>query len=162
MSLIKKLTNKIKENKNENYMDFFLNDQIKNLKLSIKNLSTTRRQDQKKDRDKIVALILKQLDEIKNLYKGFLRDLNNLNQRENMSVNTIETMNLMTEKKKSLRKDFERIYINFKKTAMGLEDVPMKMILKRMREAFNFNTQQMEIQHGFRYYDSTTMSIRYI
>ena len=35
-------------------------------------------------------------------------------------------------------------------------------IEKRMREAFDFNTQQMKIQQGFRYYDSTTMTIRYI
>ena len=51
----------------------------------------------------------------------------------------------MTEKKKSLRQEFEKIYINFKHTAIHLEDIPMNNILKRMRKAFKFESKQTHI-----------------
>ena len=74
----------------------------------------------------------------------------------------------MLEKKKSLRKDFEKIYINFKRTAPGMSDVPMKKILKMMYLAFDFNGQlylsgKTSKKSNFqRYYDSTSMQIKYI
>ncbi len=167
MSLIKKLTTKIKGEKKENYFDFFLNAQNAELKLLINELSTLRRRDQKKSREDIVALILKKLSEIDRLYSGFLRDLNNLKLRTNKNEKSDEVLNLMIDKRKSLRKDFENIYINFKRTAMGFEDIPMKTILKKMQSAFDFDGEKYSNKniiledHLQKYYDSTTMQIRY-
>ena len=52
---------------------------------------------------------------------------------------TKEKILFMTEKKKSLRLTFERIYVNFKNMAVHLQDIPMSQILNRMREAFDFD-----------------------
>ena len=162
MSLIKKLTSKKKEEKRENYFNFFLNEQNSELKKLIKELSIFRRRDQKKHREKVINLILKKLTEIENLYKGFLGDLSNLNQKNTKTKNSGEVAEFMDEKKKSLRCEFESIYINFKKTAMGLEDVPMKMILKKMQSAFNFDGKihNQAYQHPHKYYGTNTDSLR--
>jgi len=162
MNLLKNLTLKKVKEKKDNYFDFYLNSEIKELKNLISELSTVRRQNQRDLREKINSSIMKELSEIEYKYNGFLRDLNNHKLKPIISSDNLEQIELMEEKKKSLRRDFESIYINFKRTAMSFEDIPMKMILKRMREVFDFNTQHMKIQQGFRYYDSTTMTIRYI
>ena len=166
MGLIKNLAIKFKEEKKENYVNFFLNEQTKDLKLLIKELSSLRRRDQKKSRENKVYLILKKLSEIDRLYSGFIRDLNNLKTKANNNEKTHELLIFMIEKRKSLRKEFESIYINFKHTAMGLEDVPMKNILKKMQSCFGFDGEKYSDKdlknHSLKYYDSTTMQIRFI
>lgn len=70
--------------------------------------------------------------------------------------------------KNELRKDFETIYRNFKNLAKGFDDIPMKEILKLMREVFDFEgTKQYEeseyVQKRYlanRYWDSTSMTFR--
>lgn len=173
MNLLKKLTQTKKEQKKDNYFDFFLNSQISNLKSLISDLSTLRRNDQTKLREQKVYQILKELKDISDLYGTFIFCLKNYeNQEKHGPIDNLaeleEKILFMQEKKKSLRKDFESVYKNFKRTAMGLEDIPMKSILKKMYTAFDFdgkkysnpNNTQNENHHP--YYDANTMQIRNI
>lgn len=175
MNLLKKLTLTKKEQKKENYFNFYLNSQISNLKNLIKDLSSLRRRDQKALRENKVYEILKELNNISYLYNGFLKDLSKFelmkknNSSRFISPDCEEKIVLMNEKKKSLRQDFESVYISFKRTAMGLEDVPMKEILNRMREVFDFDGTSYTENKIYdnnkpeqTYYKSTNMQTRYI
>ena len=173
MNLLTKLTIRKKEKDKENYFDFYLNAELRNLKHYIYELSTLRRKDQKYLREEISNKIIKELNKISKLYAGFIEDLKKFkNTKNNISKDELkdfeERLELMLEKKKSLRKDFEKIYINFKRTALGMSDVPMKKILKMMYLAFDFNSQlylseKTSKESNFqRYYDSISMQIKYI
>jgi DNA repair exonuclease SbcCD nuclease subunit len=147
MNLLKKLTSK--KTVKENYFNFYLNDQISNLKLHILDLSNCRRKDQKNLRIEKVKQIFRLLDNIESLYLAYLKELANIKaiKQNNLAIteDTEEKIIFMTEKKKSLRQEFEKIYINFKHTAIHLEDIPMNNMLKRMRKAFNFESKQTHI-----------------
>ena len=139
MNLLNKLSNKKKSEKIENYFDFYLNSQISNMKILISNLSTLRRRDQKRLRIETIRLILIELDRIDYLYCAFINDLNK--SKINNPSNQTQIF-LMEQKKKSLRQDFESLYKSFKRTALGLEDIPMKSILRKMLLVFQFNEQK--------------------
>ena len=70
--------------------------------------------------------------------------------------------------KNEIKKEFENIYRNFKNMAKKFDDIPMKEILKLMREVFDFEgTKQNEeseyVQKKYlanRYWDSTSMTFR--
>lgn len=143
MNLLQKLTSYKKENKIDNYFDFFLNSQIKNLKNHIHDLSQLRRKDQKKLREEKVKLIFKELYQIEPLYNAFNKDLSNFIKMKNENISTYPDINekifLMSEKKKSLHNEFEKIYINFKHMAIHMEDIPFNEIKKKMLKAFKLD-----------------------
>lgn len=143
MNLLQRLTSHKKENKIDNYFDFFLNSQIENLKNHIYDLSQLRRKDQKKLREEKIRLIFKELHQIESLYNAFNQDLSHFKKMKNENVTTHLDINekifLMSEKKKSLHNEFEKIYINFKHTAIHMEDVPFNEIKKKMLTAFKLD-----------------------
>ena len=145
MNLLKRLSDKKKTEKIENYFDFYLNSQISTLNKLITNLSTLRRKDQKMLRTETIQAIIKELEHIDTLYSAFLQDLNKI--KTNFTNDNAEKIFLMEQKKKSLRQDFEAVYSAFKRTAIGLEDIPMKSVLKKMLIAFKFVEPQNQLLH---------------
>ena len=162
MNLFKVLISRKIEEKKENYFDFYLNPQIEKLKNLIIKLSTFRRKDQKNFRIEISCKIFKSLDEIEDMYSRYLKDLRNIKLKSLQTKTSSETAILLEEKNKSLRKDFENIYNNFKRTATGLDDVPMKTILKKMHRAFNFDGRTLNVKIQTKYYDANNEEIKNI
>ncbi len=145
MSLLQKITARKTEDKTDNYFDFYLKAQITNLKNQIYDLSLLRRKDQKNLRIEKAEFILKELSDIEKLYISFNRDLLKFKILQNKKIEQSEDLEerifLMTEKKQSLRKEFEKIYINFKHMATGFDDIPTKTILSKMRKTFDFDNK---------------------
>ena len=146
---------------------------IERLRELISELSQTRRKNQANERLEIVEAIFRILDYIDDEHFEYLYDLNELcfllERKPNicLSQKNATTLNLLLASKIEIRKEFEKLYVNFKKLAKNFDDVPMKSILSRMRETFDFDSKQQneKFEHifktyHFRYFDSTVGKLR--
>ena len=151
MNLIEKLTKKTQDNSLTNsYCDYVLDDyksmkvKIDKLKEVLTTLSETRRKDQGLERYELISHLFRVLDYIESGYEDYLYDYHDLKKHlrinSNMKLKEKTLLNVQKafQTKNLIKKDFEIIYKNFKNISKGFEDIPMKRILKRMREAFDF------------------------
>ena len=139
-------------------------------------LSQTRRKNQADERKELVEHLFRILDYFETSYTTYLYDLYDLccYLKNNPNINPTKKVSnkllLAINTKMQLRKELETIYRNFKSMAKKLDDIPLKEILKRMREVFDFNSTKTNEESKYveekyqpiRYYDSTTMTIRII
>ena len=126
--------------------------------------------DQSEEREKLILRLHKVLDYIDIGHASYISDYADLNNFLKYSSNVNLTPRIKKQvstalnSKNLLRQEFETLYRNFKSMAKGIDNIPMKDILKHMQDCFNFNTNikdKTDSQH-LRYYDSTTMTMRII
>ncbi len=174
MRLFEKMNKIIKDNLLESYSDYVIDDyksmqvKINKLKEVMTNLSKARRKDQAKERSELVEQLFRILEYIDNSldYEYNLIDLCHLLKLHSdmqLTPKVSKQVSYAINTKNELRKDYETIYRNFKNMAKKFDDIPMKEILKCMREVFDFdNINQNESNHTKRdiYWDSTTMKFR--
>ncbi len=181
MNLIDKLTKKSNDNNLINsYCDYIFDDyesmkiKINKLKEILSTLSETRKKNLSQEREELVDDLFRALDYIESGNEDYLYDYHDLKKllknNSNMKLKEKTLLNIQKafQTKNLIKHDFEIIYKNFKNIAKGFEDIPMKRILKGMREAFDFynvadlNEKKFVQSKHFKYYDSTTMQIRHI
>lgn len=181
MRLFKKMTKILKDNDlAESYADYVIDDykcleiKINKLREIMSNLSKSRRKDQASERKELIEGVYRILSYIENSFDEFeynyidLCHLLKLNPDLQLTHKVSKKVEFAISTKNELRKDFETIYRNFKNLAKGFDDIPMKEILKLMREVFDFGgTKQNEeseyVQKKYlanRYWDSTSMTFR--
>lgn len=181
MRLFEKMTKILRENDlAKSYAEYVIDD-YKSLEVKLNKwrevsltLSKTRRKNQVNERKELVEHLFRILDYFESSYTTYIYDLYDLCHylKNNPSINPTKKASnkilLAINTKQQLRKEFETIYTTFKNMAKKLDDIPMKEILKRMREVFDFNSTKTneelkyveEKYQPIRYYDSTTMTIR--
>ena len=152
MNLIKKISKILKDNSlAESYSKYVIDD-FKSMKIKINKLkevmiqlSQTRRKNQANERHELVEQLFRMLRYIEiswDTYEYDFIDLNHLLKlHENMNLTTKinEQVSYALNTKNELKKEFETIYKNFQNMAKKLDDIPMKEVLKRMREVFGFD-----------------------
>lgn len=181
MRLFEKMTKILKDNNlAESYADYVIDD-YKSVKVKLEKwheissaLSKTRKKNQKHEREKIVWHLIRILSYLENSLDEFEYDyidlchLLKLNPNLQLTHKVSKKVEFAISTKNELRKEFETIYKNFKNMAKKFDDIPMKEILKLMREVFDFEgTKQNEeseyVQKKYlanRYWDSTSMTFR--
>ena len=124
---------------------------INKTKEILTRLSNTRRKNQKEEREDIINSLFTILSYTESKYEDYLFELYDLctllldNPDMNITAKNRKQLIFAINTKIQIRKDFETIYKNFKNMAKGFDDIPMKEILKRMREVFKFDgTQELE------------------
>lgn len=176
MRLFEKMTKILRDNDLAESYAKYVDDDYKSLQIKINklkevmtNLSQTRRKDQVKERKELVEHLFRILEYIDNslcTYEYDFIDLSHLlklrpdmqltNKINNKVLNAINS-------KTQLRKEFEIIYRNFKNMAKKFDDIPMKEILKLMREVFDFNSTKLNEEIEYvenKYYDANTGKTR--
>lgn len=135
---------------------------IEILKGHLLELNNYRRKNQKEFRLQIIDHIKLDLEMLKEDYSFFLEYSKPVNPVHNYSESYIKLRNAyVAEMNKDVNYEFGRIYYHFKRTAKSLDDIPMKQILKQMRDAFGFDKSKTtsNIQTN-KYYDANSMEIR--
>ena len=181
MLLIEKMNKIVKDNNlAESYADYVIAD-YKSMKVKLEKwhetssvLSKTRRKNEAHEREKIVLHLKRILSYIENGLDEFeynyidLCHLLKLNPDIQLIPKISKKVEFAINTKNEIKKEFENIYRNFKNMAKKFDDIPMKEILKLMREVFDFEgTKQNEeseyVQKKYlanRYWDSTSMTFR--
>lgn len=124
----------------------------------LNSLKNYRRKDERKLRELICDDIIEKLNAIKLTLSEFAKEYKEI-EKINISYNSYTPakfgdiclatdvemkMGDLKEKKKQMRAEFEKIYINFRKIAKGLENIPMNYMLTLMRESFNFDNSKFK------------------
>lgn len=153
MELIKKLNQNLKINKLiSNYSNYAIEDfeslqvKINKLREIFIELSNSRGKHKSAEREKLILHLFRVLDYIDvnySNYLGSMKDLNDMLKNTTyikLSASTNKKIAQAHSTKSELIKNFVTIYKNFKSLAKGFDDIPMKAILTRMQDCFNFNT----------------------
>ncbi len=181
MKLFEKMNKILRDNsKAESYSQYVIED-FKSVENKLEKwheishtLLTTRKKSETKNREELVYHLLRILDYIEGSLDTFEYDyidlcqLIRINPDMNLKTKINEQVSYALSTKSELKKQFGIIYKNFQNMAKKLDDIPMKEILKRMREVFDFGgTKQYEefeyVQKKYlanRYWDSTSMTFR--
>ena len=175
MGLIKKMNENLRNN---NLAKFYAEDVLQDyesmkiktdvLREIMDRISKARRKDQFKERESLVLRLYKVLDYIDMGHATYISDYADLRYliKSKPDIRLMpgirKKISTALNSKNLLRQDFETIYRNFKSMAKSFEDIPMKDILKHMRDCFNFNTDNENKTNNkpMRYYDSITMTMR--
>ena len=180
MRLFEKLTKNIKYNDlTSSYAESVLIDfeslkiRINKLKGNISTLAQTRRKKQASERQVITENMFRYLGYIEDMYFEYLYDLNDLylllkrNSEIRLTQKTKQKVELAINSRIQIRKEFENIYSSFKNMAKSFDDIPMKAILSKMRETFDFDSQKQKENHEYivkhyhpKYYDANSGKIR--
>ena len=180
MRLFEKLTKNIKHNDlTSSYAESVLMDfeslkiRINKLKGNISTLAQTRRKKQASERQIITENMFRYLGYIEDMYFEYLYDLNDLylllkrNSEIRLTQKTRQKVELAINSRIQIRKEFENIYSAFKNMAKSFDDIPMKAILSKMRETFDFDSQKQKENHEYidkhyrpKYYDANSGKIR--
>ena len=180
MRLFEKLTEDIKHNNlTSSYAESVLMDfeslkiRINKLKGNISTLAQTRRKKQASERQVITENMFRYLGYIEDMYFEYLYDLNDLylllkrNSEIRLTQKTRQKVELAINSRIQIRKEFENIYSTFKNMAKSFDDIPMKAILSKMRETFDFDSQKQKENHEYidkhyhpKYYDANSGKIR--
>ena len=115
------------------------------LKEILTQLSFARRKNQKEEREDIINSLFSILTYTESKYEEYLFELYDLctllldNPEMNLTPKNSRQLKFAINTKIELRKEFEIIYRNFKNMAKKFDDIPMKEILKKMREVFGLD-----------------------
>ncbi len=142
MNLLNKLFKKKKEeNALYNSYNFYLNREISQLNDMICSLPTYVKTHSEFDNAHLSYQILNLIERIGVSYKAYLKEVVMAKRMydQHPTERIKETLDMMKEKKKSLRADFERLYKNFQRNVPKTKEIPMNMILKAMRKNFDFD-----------------------
>lgn len=149
MRLFEKLTKQTKDiSLVSSYADYVIDNynsilkKINKFKEVMENLSHSRRKDQAEERENFVEHLFRILSYIDNSFDFYFYDLFDLiklleNHPElKLNKKTNQQVSYALSTKGLIRKEYETIYHNFKNMAKKLDNIPMKEMLKKMREVF--------------------------
>ena len=104
---------------------------VKGLILELKNY---RRKDQKEIRIQLCNQLTHELEKLEDSHRLYLEF-----SYQRMTYKNSKYLTITDLINKEINNEFAKIYHHFKRTAMSLKDIPMKPILKQIREAFHVN-----------------------